>query len=282
LRSNVIEFPNGEYVYIEYRDGKIIAGGATNVGIIPEYEMDYDHDASVDSNLEALYDMMIEQNPSLLDESLEEKTLTEGVEKYDRIQALANHLGVSPDDITEVYGNEYETPEGDYLVVTTHEAYNLAVEDVKNCFDEMGIESFTPGFQDWILRNAVNTEWFEEAFRESTEAYVNDIEYEDGRLEEEMLDAGVITEEDVEDGYDLEEAKERYVEYLMDGEDPVDHFRFNFGDNYFSEMVKRNDLIDIDAVAEECVDVDGVAHFLARYDGEEIDLGSGLYAYRTN
>jgi hypothetical protein len=28
--------------------------------------------------------------------------------------------------------------------------------------------------------------------------------------------------------------------------------------------------------------MDGIAHFIARYDGEEHDLGNGLYAYRTN
>lgn len=72
IRSNVIEFPNGEYVYVEYADGKLYAGSATNRGIIHEYEMDYDKDYDVDRNLQDFFDKIIEENPELgepLDES---------------------------------------------------------------------------------------------------------------------------------------------------------------------------------------------------------------------
>ena len=72
IRSNVMEFPNGEYVYVEYADGKLYAGSATNRGIIHEYEMDYDKDYDVDRNLQDFFDKIIEENPELgepLDES---------------------------------------------------------------------------------------------------------------------------------------------------------------------------------------------------------------------
>lgn len=68
IRSNVIEFPNGEYVHIEYKDGKIVAGGATNTGIIPQYEIEYDHDISVDDNIQNLYDLITEKDPDKLEE----------------------------------------------------------------------------------------------------------------------------------------------------------------------------------------------------------------------
>ena len=72
IRSNIIEFPNGEYAYVEYADGKLYAGSATNRGIIHEYEMDYDKDFDVDRNLQDFFDKIIEENPELgepLDES---------------------------------------------------------------------------------------------------------------------------------------------------------------------------------------------------------------------
>ena len=72
IRSNIIEFPNGEYAYVEYADGKLYAGSATNRGIIHEYEMDYDKDYDVDKNLQDFFDKIIEENPELgepLDES---------------------------------------------------------------------------------------------------------------------------------------------------------------------------------------------------------------------
>lgn len=40
--------------------------------------------------------------------------------------------------------------------------------------------------------------------------------------------------------------------------------------------------IDEEAAAKDAVNIDGVAHFLASYDGEEIELPSGAVAYRVN
>ena len=38
---------------------------------------------------------------------------------------------------------------------------------------------------------------------------------------------------------------------------------------------------DLDKLAQDCVDADGVAQNLARYDGEEIEL-DGWWAYRVD
>jgi hypothetical protein len=70
IKNNIIEFPSGDYVYVDYQDGKLIAGGATNLGIIPEYEVDFDEDLGVDANLENLYDEIVRNNPEFLGESL--------------------------------------------------------------------------------------------------------------------------------------------------------------------------------------------------------------------
>ena len=43
-RSNVIDFPSGDYVYVGFEDGKLFAGSATNTGIMHEYEMEIDGD----------------------------------------------------------------------------------------------------------------------------------------------------------------------------------------------------------------------------------------------
>lgn len=40
--------------------------------------------------------------------------------------------------------------------------------------------------------------------------------------------------------------------------------------------------IDVDAAAESAVSTDGVAHFLATYSGDEIELDDDVVAYRTN
>ena len=58
----------------------------------------------------------------------------------------------------------------------------------------------------------------------------------------------------------------------------------------FEALVEHNDAVvkiiestcGLDAFAEECIDVDGAGHFLAHYDGEEIELDGEYSAFRTN
>lgn len=67
-KEPILEFPDGSYLYVKWNNGKLTAGGVTNTGMIPEYEMDYDSDISVDQNLNNFYDYIIEQTPELMDE----------------------------------------------------------------------------------------------------------------------------------------------------------------------------------------------------------------------
>jgi len=43
-----------------------------------------------------------------------------------------------------------------------------------------------------------------------------------------------------------------------------------------------NNLIDFDNASIDAVNMDGIAHFLDRYDGETIYLDNNVVAYRTN
>lgn len=212
------------------------------------------------------------------------RILHENFGEDERAQALAQFLGCDVSEVSCIDRYEFDAPNGEsYYVVDEQEAEQLAKEDIENLFDDLGLESFTEYFRDWIIENALDKDWFEECVRESTESYVDDIEYEDGRLQEELLDRGIITEEDIESGYDVEDAKERYVELLMeDIDDYVEYCGFNFGWKWVSEVAERENLIDMGVVVEQCIYEDGVAHFIARYDGEEHDLGNGLFAYRNN
>ena len=81
----------------------------------------------------------------------------------------------------------------------------------------------------------------------------------------------------------LTSKKEDFVDKLVENMgDAVEWYRSQFGEDELARTVRDNNLIDADAVAEEAIDWDGVEHFLASYDGEEIELDDGWYAYRTN
>lgn len=238
------------------------------------------------------------QNPLVLTCSM-----NEDVSGDERGESLANYLGLNPEDIEVSSYNDklYETVDGEeYLVLTPEEAEEEARADIENIFDDLGLESFTEYFQEWIKDNALDSEWFEDAQQESNESYVEDIESEsddtyDNRLVAELYDEGLISDDDLEvteDGtytlrdYDtvIDELKEEYVERLCEREpDAVQWFIDNFGSQEINRVIESNPwVIDMDAVVDECIYQDGVAHFIARYDGEEIDLENGYYAYRQN
>lgn len=63
--------------------------------------------------------------------------------------------------------------------------------------------------------------------------------------------------------------------------DAIEYYRDNFGEDEFNRIVKEQELLDVRAYAEYCADVDGVAHALASYDGNEYEE-DGYYIYRTN
>ena len=156
-----------------------------------------------------------------------------------------------------------------YCYESYDEAEEAAQEDCKELFDDVGIEGIR--FENiGGIEQFVDTGWFEDAKKEDAEYYVSDIhESEPERYQEEFGDV------------DEDEAVEKYLEDYYDGDD-VQWYIDNFGKKQFTEIVKQNNLIDLDKLAEAIVDADGPANSLARYDGDEISLDCGYYCYRTN
>ena len=63
LKSNIITFPSGDYLHIGYDNGIIYAGAMTNTGILRQYEFEYEHDLSVDKNIQDIYEYIFEKEP---------------------------------------------------------------------------------------------------------------------------------------------------------------------------------------------------------------------------
>ena len=56
----------------------------------------------------------------------------------------------------------------------------------------------------------------------------------------------------------------------------------DFGLDEVTRFAKENNAIDWDAVYDDVIDTDGIAHFVASYDGEELELDDDFYAYRID
>lgn len=205
------------------------------------------------------------------------------------LDQLCEILNIDIEDVERWDGKLLTLYSGEeYLVYSDYdEAYEDAVEDATRIFEDIGVD--IDHLQKFIvIRDLIDTDWFDDALRESMEIYVNDIEdeWEDDdrtRLYHEMVDAGIIDEIDEnEDEVITDEEKESFIDYLIEQQgDSIDWFRFNFGERDFNDTIIERNLIDLDKLARECVDIDGVAHFLASYDGNEIEDGE-YYLYRIN
>lgn len=218
----------------------------------------------------------------------------------EKIEALAELLGVDESEITQGYDDSvYEVSDGrEYLVLTEDEADDAFYDSEMSLIDDIGIEGFTPSFQERIFTEFADTDWFEDAYREMYESYSYDIEYESddvygNRLVRECYEAGLIDDDDFgvdENGdvnyadclLDTDDLATRLTDYLVDTvDDFVEQYKFEFGEEQLSEVVKRYNLVDWDAVIEETKELDGRGSMLAGYDGIEIDYDD-YYIYRTN
>ena len=197
----------------------------------------------------------------------------------ERIEALAKFLGVEVDDLTVSKYDErtFENEEaGEYIVLTEEEADEKAAENIRNIIDDMGIESFTKDFQQWILDTCVDEEYFQERLIDYMDSYIEAINDEESdhkeygsRLAEEMDDYGV-------------DCKKAFLEALvMEVEDPVEWFKDMFGEDEFKYTCEEVELINWEAVINKAIGKDGCGHFIATYDGEENEVGE-YFIYRLN
>ena len=197
----------------------------------------------------------------------------------ERIEALAKLLNVEVEDLTasKYYNRVFENEEaGEYIVLTEEETYDAAEESIKDTIEECGIESFSECYQEWILDTCVDKEWFDEYLEEYYSNYIDEIRDEESgyeeyetRLDEEMEDAGVETEEE-------------FLSYLIeDAGDSIDWYIDNFGYEEFKYICEECDLIDWDSVIEEVISEDGIVNSIATYDGKEYAIGE-YFIYRLN
>lgn len=219
-------------------------------------------------------------------------------------EALAKYLECEVDDIQDGYDSEHFEYNGEeYRVLDDDEANQAVVDDIENLIDDVGIEGFSEAMQNWILEYAISpSDWFELAQRESAEFYVEDCKDEnddtyENRLIAELVENGYLDEQNdfhydeddedqeyplLNDDADLDGATQEYIDSMCQ-EDPVEWYRWNFGDRELRQLIKEGQIyLDYEAIADEVMSWDGRGNSISYYDGEEIDLGDGLYAYRTN
>ena len=255
---------------------------------------------SLDLNFGFKGNDMFESKEKIMDKRLTEKK----VDEEDRIEALAQFLGLDEEEKEEIEANDdiLTYYDKEYYVLTDDEADEKFEQYQRDLWDDMGIQSFNDNFRDWIIRNAVDTDWFEQAMDESNRFYCEDIVGEsskefDNRLVEECYERGLIDDDDFEENEDgdvdhelCKKDNDDLIELMVesmndDWDDPVEWYIDNFGEKDLSDCVIEHNLVDLDKVIEELKSLDGRGNTLSSYDGEENSEkvnGEWFYIYRTN
>jgi hypothetical protein len=213
------------------------------------------------------------------------------------LASLIEETGYDDLEITIVSndGNEfYATDENaEYRVFKTEDdAEETAIQQVREDLEE-NPEYFN---QDWLMNYIDGRDFFEEALTEMNDSYVQDIESETyktkyaNRLIDELVENGLMDEDDAESENAEELADDLKYDYvtlltqekLEEGNDGLDYFINNFGEEETYKMVMDNNLIDIQEASQDAVQTDGIGHFLSSYDGETLYLSDDCVAYRIN
>ena len=231
------------------------------------------------SNPSKVVDKFVELIQAYNSKSTESKK-SEGLEDQpEEVQTMVKELAEETgNDVENVEIGRYATKgrgisvafgDEEYVCYATYEdAEEASNEGVKDLLDDIGIEGINFDNLGGI-EQFVDTDWFDDAKRESAEFYVSDIkESEPERYKEEFGDL------------DEEDAVEQFLS--MEEEDSIKWYLQNFGKDDFNDVVKEKGLVDLDALAEAITEADGPANELASYDGNEIELPCGYYCYRCN
>ena len=136
----------------------------------------------------------------------------------------------------------------EYYVLTEEEREEIFKEQQLALWEDMGLDAFSSSFVDEILYHCLNNEKMYYASRYEL------LEYNEETGEEEQMGLSWGYNNPIE-----------YIYKEIDGKTATD-------------IINRYDLLDFEELCKRVVMWDGYAPTLARYDGEEIELGE-YYAY---
>ena len=203
-----------------------------------------------------------------------------------RIKALAKYLEVSADIIESTGYNEFEVDGETYKVLTDDEANEEFEEYCRSLWQEVGLDGL--GYlADSILEYAIDESEVEDLVRDdvySQVEWMSDEEIIDECISEGLVDEGEIYNEEGElvDDVDIDDLRDQLVERKFDEVDDYSEYLINAG---FDTDTLAN-YIDEDKAVEAIMDAEDVngdgRGAISSYDGAEIDLDNGLYAYRID
>lgn len=214
-------------------------------------------------------------------------------------EALANYLEIPLENISKIsdsvfavgnYDTDYKNYQ-EWLVYTDEEANEAVKQDIENVLADAGW-CFNLNIEDYIDGDEFYSDMYE-----STYGYATDIKNEEdykhifeNRFFQECAERGIIRRNEfkineyglLEPEGDIYDYMDDFVNSLMgDYANSLDWFISNFGTDELSNLYRDGKIdIDIDALTKDIISSDGRGNSLSSYDGLEIELDGGYFAFR--
>jgi len=208
-----------------------------------------------------------------------------------RKEALAKYLEVSADIVESTGNDEFEVDGETYRVLTDDEADTEFEEYCRSLWQDVGLDGM--GYlADSILEYATDSDELGDFVREDISDYVYSMS--DEEVADECVNEGLVESEEVydeesdsyspelRDDVDFDDLREQLIDEKFNQiDDYADYLRDSgLGDDFFANYIDEDKAVEAIMDAE---DVNGTGRgSLAYYDGDELDLGNGLFAYRID
>lgn len=182
-----------------------------------------------------------------------------------KIEVLADYLNIANDDV-KLSKDVFETPnDGEYIVLDESEADEAVYDYVEN-----SIEYFNP---DFIYDNSTVLQEAQDKIDELDDMFIDEDEDEENFHE--------LNEDIFDDFYNKLYDDEKLAHIITSDYGDISYYISNGDSNKMNEHILLL-IDDLDDFVEEAIRLDGRGHFLSSYDGAEIELEDGYFAYRIN
>lgn len=220
--------------------------------------------------------------------------------QVEKATELAEYLGIRVEEIelSKEYENNslYKTPKGDFTVMTEDEADYEHKEYIRNFIAEVGVEGFSAEFRREILSECVDQDGLEDYLNESIAYEVENMtddevvekaeefdlawadEYRECEENDEVEKCAELISDNRGDLVDLmvDDAKQTYNGIITDW--IID----NLGEEELNcHLNNYSYLLDIDAISDRCLEVDGYGNNLAGWDGKT-NSTDNFYVFKQN
>lgn len=195
----------------------------------------------------------------------------------------------------EAFSNRFDFQNGreEYMLFTDHDAArDYALDSNKDLLEGNIDQESLKRWYNYFGEKIFNVNGIEDMLKEYYDSYFDDLVYDDEIIDK-LLEMEIISKTDEyfevdEDGdvdtdvpkFDPEDYRSEFVDKSMENiNDVVDHCISEFG---FEDL---ENYVDIDKLAEEITDYDGIGKVISSYDGKEREQTVGdvtYYIYRTN